>query len=114
MTEYATLEDLALNDFVDLEGEDFTLPGGQVVRIRGLTRYELILNGKNTEDSALIERRNVACCLVAPRMSVGQVESWQRTSRAGGAFAALSAKIRDLSGLGEDAAKSDPGEPGDH
>lgn len=109
---YATVDDLAHGD-LDLGGDDFTLPSGKLVRVRGLSRYELMLNGKGTEDAIVIERRNVATCMVEPEMSVTAVEKWQRHSAAGGDFAALSAKIRDLSGLGEGAAKSDVPADGD-
>ena len=107
--QYATFEDLkAAADPAD-GAEDVTLPSGCVVRVRGLTRHELMFNAKGTEDSALIERRNVKCCLVEPKLTLDQVEQWQRHSLAGGDFKELSVRIRDLSGIGEGADKSDPG-----
>jgi hypothetical protein len=112
MTEYASAADLAAGDLGD--GEDLTLPSGKTVRVRGLSRYELMLTGKGTDDNALIERRNVAVCLVQPSMTEKQVEAWQKNSTAGGDFRALSEKIRDLSGLGEGAGKSDVDADGDH
>jgi hypothetical protein len=104
MTDYATIDDLGA-DVVE-ETRDVTLPNGKIVKVRGLSRFELLLNGKNTEDSALIERRNVAACMVEPRMTVVQVEAWQKKAAAGGAFKVISEAIRDLSGLGEGADKS--------
>lgn len=112
MTQYATADDLTAGD-LDLQGEDVTLPSGKTVRVRGLSRFELMLNGKGTEDSALIEARHVSTCLVAPEMTVGKAQAWQKRSAAGGDFKVLSEKIRDLSALGEGAQKSDPGTAGE-
>lgn len=110
MTQYASPDDLLAE-----EGStaDVTLPNGKVVKVRGLTRFELILNGKNTEDSALIERRNVATCLLEPRMTEKQVEAWQKSPGSVQAFAKVSEAIRDLSGLGEGAGKSHVDADGD-
>jgi hypothetical protein len=107
MSEYASIDDLTEGDDVGQVTRDVPLPNGKVVKVRGLSRYELLLNGKNTEDTALIERRNIATCMVEPRMTLAQVEVWQKKASAGGAFGALSTAIRDLSGLGEGADKSD-------
>lgn len=105
MSEYASIDDLG--EDVSEDTRDVTLPNGRKVKVRGLSRFELIVNGKGTEDGALIERRNVAACMVEPRMTLAQVEAWQKKAPAGGAFKAISEAIRDLSGLGEGADKSD-------
>lgn len=105
MTEYASIDDLLTGGVAD-DAQDVTLPDGKVVRVRGLSRYELLLTGKGTDDTALIERRNVARCLVAPKMTEKQVEAWQKASRPD-VFGVLTAAIRELSGLGEGARKSD-------
>lgn len=102
--EYASADDLVAGDLGD--GDDLTLPSGKRVRLRGLSRHELMFNGKGTDDNALIERRNVVSCLLEPRMTLSQVEAWQRASAAGGDFRILSEAIRDRSGLGEGADKS--------
>ena len=104
MTVYASADDLTDGDIGD--GEDLLLPSGRLVRIRGLSRHALIAAGKGTEDSALVERRNVKACLIQPEMTMAQIETWQRNSLAGGDFKVLSERIRDLSGLGEGADKS--------
>jgi hypothetical protein len=106
MSEYASADDLVAGD-LDRDGEDLTLPSGKTVRLRGLSRHELIFNGKGTEDAALVERRNVVSCLVEPKLTLPQVEQWQRNSAAGGDFKALSEAIRTRSRLGEGADKSD-------
>ncbi|MEV6306483.1 hypothetical protein AB0M02_44245 [Actinoplanes sp. NPDC051861] len=108
MSEIASIDDLFDGDDVTADVHELTLPNGKVVKVRGLSRYELILAGKGTEDGALIERRNIQMCMVEPAMTLGQVEAWQKRSRAGGGgYALVSKTIRDLSGLGEGADKSD-------
>ena len=67
------------------------------------------MTGKGTEDVALIERRNVALCMVEPKMTEAQVEKWQKSSRPN-SLGEVTRAIRDLSGLGEGAAKSDVAE----
>lgn len=104
MTEYASVDDLVIDEVTD-NTKDVTLPGGKVVKVRGLTRFELLLSGKNTDDTALIERRNVSTCMVEPRMSLAQVEAWQKAKNPV-ALGLVTAAIRDLSGMGKDAAKS--------
>lgn len=104
MTEYASADDLTASQLGD--GEDLVLPSGKKVRVRGLSRHELHFADKGTEDNALIERRNVVACLIAPKMTLAQVEKWQRNSLAGGDFKALTEAIRDRSGLGQGADKS--------
>lgn len=107
-TEYASPADLAVNEVLD-DAEDVTLPNGKKVRVRGLTRYELMLAGKNTEDNELIERRNLVMALVEPKMTEAQVEAWQRAAK-GPTLKAVSDKIRELSGISEGAGKSDVAE----
>jgi len=94
----------------EVPSADVVLPSsGSIVRVRGLTRLELILNGKGTEDADEIERRNVATCMIKPVMTREQVRKWQKNSLPGD-LAAVTNKIRDLSGLGEGAPKSDVAE----
>jgi hypothetical protein len=112
MTEYASADDLTAGNLDD-GAEDVDLPSGKTVRLRGLSRHELMFNGKGTDDARVMEVRNVVSCLVEPKLTVAQVEQWQKRSLAGGDFKVLSEKIRDLSGLAEGAAKSDPGAAGE-
>lgn len=107
MSEYASLDDLI--EEVDTT-EDVDLGNGRKVKVRGLTRYELLLNAKGTDDANLIERRNVTCCLVEPKLSLAQVEQWQKSSPPR-VIGKVTDAIRRLSGLAEGAAKSDV--PGD-
>jgi hypothetical protein len=110
--EYASADDLAGSDELDVNAEDVTLPSGRKVRVRGLSRYELMVLGKNIDDPALVERRHVIACMVAPQLTAAQVEAWQKRSTAGGDFKVLSEKIRDLSGIAEGAQKSPVREDG--
>lgn len=88
------------------ESEDFELPSGHTVKVRGLTRYELMLFTKDQPDNGVYEIRVIAACLLEPKMSQGQVEAWSRVDQAAGDMAALSAHLRALSGLSEGAGKS--------
>lgn len=105
-TGYASADDLMTGD-LDLQGSDFVLPSGKRVRVRGLSRGELFALSKGEPDNDTLEARNIAACLIEPRMSVGKVQTWQKHSSAGGDLKALSERIRDLSGMGEGAQKSD-------
>lgn len=108
--EYASLDDLITA--VEDDTEDVDLGNGRLVQVRGLTRYELLLNAKGTEDGALIERRNLVTCLVAPKLNASQVEKWQKASRPG-EIGKVTDAIRRLSGLAEGARKSDVSRDGD-
>lgn len=102
MTDYATADDLVADD---LPEDDLTLSTGKTIRLRGLSRYMLFLNGKGTEDPAVVETRNLVSCLVQPVLSREQVEAFMRRMSAGDGHL-VSSKIRELSGLAEGAAKS--------
>lgn len=104
--QYATADDLTT------EGHDLAdvpLSNGRVVQVRSYTRFELVNAGKGTEDPALIERRILGWCMVQPAMTPKQVETWQKTSKPHD-IAAVISKIRELSGMGEGAGKSDVAE----
>lgn len=83
-----------------------TLSTGQVVRVRGMTRFEIHLGGKDTEDAAVIEARNLSYGLVQPKITEAQALHWMKSVPAGGDLARVSRQIRDLSGLGPGADKS--------
>lgn len=106
-TEFATADDLLAEDVHGVTRE-VRLAGGRVVLVRGMTRYELVMLSRDgADDSSLAERRTVQMCMVKPEMTMKQVEAWQKHSPAGGAFRRVTETIRDLSGLGEGADKSD-------
>jgi len=105
-------DDPAIAAFADLipskppTVEPVKLSTGKVVRVRGMSRYEIHLGGKDTEDPAVIESRNLSYGLVEPKITEAQALHWMKTARAGGDIARVSRKIRDLSGLGPGADKS--------
>lgn len=105
MTEYASADDLIADDFRD-DADDLALPNGKVVRVRGLTRWELFANGKGTEDNNVIEVRNLVSCLVEPKLTLAQAEAWHRAAGVK-TIQVVQTKIRELSGLAEGADKSD-------
>lgn len=105
---YASVDDL-MTDVAEVT-EDVDLGNGRIVKVRGLTRYELMLGGKGTDDASLVERRNLATCMVEPRLTLAQAERWQKASTPD-VIAKVSNVIRRLSGLAEGAQKSDV--PGD-
>jgi len=107
--EYASIDDLTTP--VVAMTEDVTLADGRKVKVRGLTRFELIMNGKGTEDPLVIEQRNVATCMVQPKMTPDAVRKWQKGSVPGD-LARVTLAIRNLSGLAEGAGKSDVAEAG--
>lgn len=100
--EYASADDLLVGGPPE---DDIVLPSGRRVRVRGLTRFELLLSGKGTDDTAEIERRNVQVCMVEPKLTAAQVAKWQKSSTPD-ELGAVTAAIRRLSGLGEGAGKS--------
>jgi hypothetical protein len=108
--EYALVDELTTA--TDPETRDVPLPNGKAVKVRGLTRMELMLSRKGTEDPAVVEQRTLAFCMVAPPMTAKQVEAWQKVSGPM-VIAPVTEAIRELSGLGEGADKSDPGTAGD-
>jgi hypothetical protein len=95
-----------IKDRISSNTAEVEIPGVGKVVVRGLSRYELLLSGKNTEDVTVIERRTLATALVDPRMSEADVEQWQKNSPAS-EIGPVTKAIQALSGLGEGAAKSD-------
>jgi hypothetical protein len=103
-TQYASADDFISSP--EPEGHDFTLPSGRVVRVRGLTRFELMSFSRDNPDNAVYEQRVVSACMIQPPMSRGKVEAWQKSDTAGGDLSALSEHLRESSGLGQGAGKS--------
>jgi hypothetical protein len=101
----ATFDDL-IAGAGPVEVQAVTLSTGNVVKVRGMTRFEIHLGGKDTDDAAVIESRNLSYGLVEPKITPAQALHWMKTAPAGGDVARVSRKIRDLSGLGPGADKS--------
>lgn len=107
MSEYASAEELTKQRAGE---EDFTMPSGAVVRVRGLSRGEVYLMQKTKadggiQDEAAWERRMVHLALLQPELTEEQVGEWQQ-GPAGGDLEELTDKIRELSKLGQGAEKS--------
>jgi hypothetical protein len=107
-------ETLPQNGFVDkdqlfvrrIPEQDVVIPGVGTVRVRALTRDEaLSLTGKEMPQKRM-ERQMLAMALVAPRLTEEEVGQWQRQSGAG-ELQVVVQTITALSGLTEDATKSD-------
>jgi hypothetical protein len=106
MTEYANVDDLTTED--EQSTPDVVLPSGKTVRVRGLSRFEWFLAGKNSDgDANVFETRMVAMGMVTPAMTEKQAEKWRKRSGSSPDVSAVSDKIRELSGHGEGADKSD-------
>ena len=103
--EIASIEELTTDTVISGETRLVELPSGKAVRVRGLTRYEMMLTRKGTEDITLIEARTLSFCMVEPIMTVAQVTAWQKATGPM-VIGPVTEAIRDLSGLGEGAEKS--------
>ena len=102
--QYASVDDLIASTLTE---EDHTLPSGRRVRIRALSRAEVLRIQKLGKDNVVkLEAETVAAGLVAPRLTVEQASRWQAADAAGGDIGNLMEAIRDLSGLSEGAAKA--------
>lgn len=85
---------------------DVDLPGVGTVRVRGLSRAEVLEIQKVAgSGTAMLERRMIAVAMVAPRMSEGEVREWQEASPAG-ELEPVTDKIQELSGVAADSAKA--------
>lgn len=88
-----------------LPREDVEIPGVGTVTVRGLSRAELLLAGKlSDQGAAAMERRMLAFAMVDPEMSEGDVERWQGACPAG-EIQPIVAAVNRLSGIGKDAEK---------
>lgn len=82
------------------------IAGVGVVTVRGLSRAELLLAGKlSDQGAAVMERRMLAYAMVDPAMSEADVERWQSAAPAG-EIQPIVAKVNELSGIGQGADKS--------
>lgn len=103
----ATFETLTARDVNDPAGAvEVELSDGTTVLVRGMSRFEIHLGGKGTDDAAVIEGRNLSYAMVDPKLTYEQARAWMARAEAGGDIARISRTIRDLSGLGPGADKS--------
>lgn len=98
-----------------LPEDDFEIPGVGTVRVRALSRGE-VFRVQKLDDVGAYERKVLHFGMVAPAMSEIDVGNWQEACPAGELDPVVN-KIKELSGLGDDADKSglpaDGDEPGD-
>jgi hypothetical protein len=83
--------------------DDVTVDRMGVVRVRGLSRDE-VLGIQKAKSTLELERKAIALGLVDPTMTEAEVGQWQRVSR-GGEMEPVIDRIRELSGLADDAEK---------
>lgn len=74
------------------------IPGKGSVRVRALTRGEVLRFEQATNNNAYAERKAIAAALVEPRMTEDEVKAWQNRSVAGDIKVVANA-IAELSGL---------------
>lgn len=107
MTEYVSADDLLGGEDTDL-AEDVAMPSGRTFRVRGLSRFEWFLAGKVSSGEAdSFEVEMIAMGLVEPKLTKKQVEAWRKRPGTVRDISAVSDRIRILSGVGDDADKSD-------
>lgn len=88
-----------------LPEDDVDIPGVGTVRVRGLSRDEVLAAQNESDNLPAFERRLISCGMVDPQLSVAEAGRWQLGSPAGEIEPVID-RIRALSGLGGDASKS--------
>lgn len=101
---YASKDELFSTEDV-IDAEDYTLPSGKMVKLRGLTAFEVHLMRKQSgEDGQLADALALSMGLIEPSLTKDEAVRWMKTKPAGETVAAV-ARIRDLSGLNDNAPK---------
>jgi hypothetical protein len=89
-----------------LPEEDVEIPGVGMVRVRGLSRQELLdYHAREKSSGAEGERYLLSVCLIDPKLTEGEARQWQEAATSE-EFDNLVDAIRFLSGLMDDAAKA--------
>lgn len=100
-----------LADRVTLNSTDVDIEGVGTIRVRGLSRFELLIAQKKYPDDTLKQERFIlSTALVDPQLTEDDVAAWQRSSPPM-EIDSVAQVVNRLSGIGKDAAKSDV--PGD-
>jgi hypothetical protein len=116
MTDNVITDKARLFDQLGLPEADVELDGVGTVRVRALSRYEILLagKGKDENDVLAIEQAMLSMAMVSPQVSKADVEKWQKASPIG-QIQRVTTKVNELSGVGQnsgkDAYKSVRGEP---
>jgi hypothetical protein len=109
-TMYATADDLFV---VDLPEEDYILPSGKAMRIRALTRAEMMRSYKLEGDRPKQEQYLLSVAVLQPRLTEADVARFQK-AKAFMVVEHVARAINRLSGVeSKDAAKSDLPEDGE-
>lgn len=89
-----------------LPEDDVEIPGVGTVRVRGLSRQEMLdaAKGHEDDDSLGMEREMLAYAMLDPKMTVDDVARWQQVSPASEINDVLN-RVNALSGIGPGAAK---------
>ena len=102
MAQYATKDDLLVSN---LEEEDCEIPGRGKVRVKALTRAQVLAFRKEgAGDTGETERLMLAAAFVIPKLTKGEVRLWQEASKAG-EMEPVTRVVMRLSGMAEDSAK---------
>lgn len=80
------------------------IPGVGEVRVRGLSRHEVMFDVNKAKGAGAVERRILALGMVDPEMTEDDVAEWMKVTHAG-ELEPVVEKISELSGLGEGADK---------
>jgi hypothetical protein len=86
------------------------IPGVGEVTVRGLSRGEVLLLQKTSNNPTQLEQKIIAVGMVEPKLSEKDVATWQKAATSGEIDRVVDV-INELSGLGQGATKSDV--PGD-
>lgn len=86
-----------------LPEDDVPIPGKGTVRVRGLSRTE-VMQAQTIADALARERRMVALGMVDPPMTEEQAGQWQQAPA--GEMEPVTDRIAELSGMRPDASKS--------
>lgn len=88
-----------------LPEEDVEIPRIGTIRVRGLSRVELLLAGKLSDQGvATMERRMLCYGMVHPKVTEDEVQRWQESAPAG-EIQPIIAVVNRLSGIGKDVQK---------
>lgn len=87
-----------------LPEDEVEIPGLGTVRVRALSRAEVVDELKAGDESVPFECRLVALAMVEPTLTVDEVAEWRRVSLPD-EVEAVTRKINDLSGLTKESAK---------
>jgi hypothetical protein len=81
------------------------IPGVGTVKIRALSRWEMMQASKKAGDDPLIQERYIlACAMLDPVMGEDDVAAWQKSS-VPGEINEVAKAVNKLSGIGPDSAK---------